>query len=62
MRFTAFIPSNIDEGNSKFIKNEYLQSVLQGYKFTFMDHIYEKDKKYYKYNDSENKFDEVKFS
>ena len=52
----------IDEGNSKFIKNEYLQSVLQGYKFTFMDHIYKKDKKYYKYNDSENKFDEVKFS
>ena len=42
--------------------NEYLQAVLQGYKFTFMDHIYEKDKKYYKYNDSENKFDEVKFS
>ena len=51
----------IDEGNSKNITNEYLQSVMQGYKFTFMDHIYEKDKKYYKYNERANKFDQVKF-
>ena len=26
--------------------NEFLQTVLQEYKFTFMDQIYEKDKKY----------------
>ena len=41
--------------------NEYLQSAVQGYKFTFMDHLYEKDKKYYKYNDNTKKFDEIKF-
>ena len=39
--------------------NEYLQAVLQGCKFTFMDQIYEKDKKYYKYNDISLKFDEI---
>ena len=40
--------------------NEYFQAVFQGYKFTFMDHIYEKDKKYYKYNNILLKFDEIK--
>ena len=39
--------------------NEYLQAVFQGYKFTFMAHIYEKDKKYYKYNDILLKYDEI---
>ena len=39
--------------------NEYFQAVFQGYKFTFMDHIYEKDKKYFKYNDISLKFDEI---
>ena len=34
---------------------------MQGYEFTFMDHIYKKDKKYYKYNDIKLKFDEIKF-
>ena len=49
----------IDDYFSKDITDEYLQSVLQGYEFTFMDHIYERDKKYYKYNDRTNKFDEI---
>ena len=49
----------IDDYFSKDITDEYLQSVLQGYKFTFMDHIYEKDKKYYKYNERANNFDEI---
>ncbi len=37
--------------------NEYLQTVIQGYKFTFMDHIYAKGKKFYKYNDITLKFE-----
>ena len=44
-----------------YINNEYLQPAIQGYKFTFMEHIYEKDKKYYKYNYKVGKFDEIKF-
>ncbi len=40
--------------------NEYLQSAKQGYKFTSMKHIYEKDKKYYKYNDVTKRFNEIK--
>ena len=40
--------------------NEYLQSAIQGYKFTSMEHIYEKDKKYYKYNKQIKLFDEIK--
>ena len=43
--------------------NEYLQSDIQGYKFTSMEHIYEKDKKYFKYNIYNNEiriFDEIK--
>ena len=39
-------------------KNEYLKSAMQGYNFTFMKHIYEKDKKYYKYNNVTNSFNE----
>ena len=42
-----FVNDYIAEGYN----NEFLQTVLQEYKFTFMDQIYEKDKKYYKYND-----------
>ena len=47
---------NIDETSN----NEYLQSAIQGYKFTSMEHIYEKDKKYYKYNKKIKIFDEIK--
>ena len=42
--------------------NEYLQSAKQGYKFTSMKHIYEKDKKYYKYNNEKKKFYEIKLN
>lgn len=52
---------SIDDRIAKEYDDEYLQSVMQGYKFTFMDHIYEKDKKYYKYNDLTLKFDEINF-
>ena len=38
---------------------EYLQSARQGYKFTSMEHIYEKDKKFYKYNESIEIFEEI---
>ena len=41
--------------------NEYLQSAVQGYKFTFMDHLYEKNKIYYKYNYTTATFYEIKF-
>ena len=51
-----FYNNDIDEKSN----NEYLQSAIQGYKFTSMEHIYEKDKKYYKYNESINIFDEIK--
>ena len=50
----------IEDSIAKNFNDEYLQSVIQGYNFTFMDHIYEKDKKYYKYNDLSLKFDEIK--
>ena len=52
---------SIDDRIAKEYDDDYLQSVMQGYKFTFMDHIYEKDKKYYKYNDLTLKFDEINF-
>ena len=29
--------------------NEYLSAAALGYKFTLYDHIYEKDKKYFRY-------------
>ena len=41
-------------------KNEYLKSAIQGYNFTSMKHIYEKDKKYYKYSFEGNGFYEIK--
>ena len=40
--------------------NEYLQSVRQGYEFTYIDHIYQKDDKYYTYNNKTLLFDEIK--
>ena len=40
--------------------NEYLQSAKQGYEFTIIDHIYEKNNKNYKYNNITLKFDEIK--
>ena len=46
---TNYFPEDLELDR---IFDEYLQSALQGYKFTFMEHIYEKDKKYYKYNGS----------
>ena len=39
--------------------NEYFQSVLQKYEFTFIDHIYEKNQKYYKYNYQTLTFNEI---
>ena len=50
----------IDDYIAETYNNEYLQAIIQGYKFTFMDHIYEKDTKYYKYNEITLKFDEIK--
>ena len=50
---------NLDNINSH---NEYLQSARQGYKFTSMKHIYEKDKKYYKYNNEKKIFYEIKLN
>ena len=44
---------------ARFFNNEYFQSVRQEYEFTFMDHIYTKDKKYYKYNNKTLTFDEI---
>ena len=52
----------LDEDIANTYNNEYLQAVIQGYKFTFMDHIYAKVKKFYKYNDKALKFDEIKFN
>ena len=51
----------INDKVAKSINDEYLQAVIQGYKFTFMDHIYEKDNKYYKYKDGFYEFEEIKF-
>ena len=47
---------NIDQSSN----NEYYKSAKKGYKFTSMAHIYEKDKKFYKYNDVISKFVEIK--
>ena len=49
----------IDNDIAKTYNDEYLQSVLQGYEFTVMDHVYEKNKKFYQYNDITLKFDEI---
>lgn len=51
----------IDYKIAKTYNNEYLQSVMQGYEFTFMDHIYKKNKKFYTYNEMSLTFDEIKF-
>ena len=53
--------NDIDDVIDKTYNNEYLQAVIQRYEFTFMDHIYEKNKKYYLYNDKELIFNEIKF-
>jgi hypothetical protein len=50
----------IDDYIAKIYNNEYLQAVIQGYEFTIIDHIYEKNNKNYKYNDITLKFDEIK--
>ena len=39
--------------------NEYFQCVRQGYDFTCIDHIYQKNSKKYKYNDKTLSFDEI---
>ena len=39
--------------------DEYLQLVRQGYEFTYIDHIYQKNDKYYKYNNKTLLFDEI---
>ena len=50
----------IDKYASKEYNNEYLQAYIQGYEFTIIDHIYEKNNKNYKYNNITLKFDEIK--
>ena len=50
----------IDKYASEEYNNEYLQAYIQGYEFTFIDHIYEKNNKNYKYNNITLKFDEIK--
>ena len=41
------------------INNDYFQSVIQEYKFTHQDHIYEKNNKIYRYNNHSLKFEEI---
>ena len=50
----------IDKYKTEKYNNEYLQAFLQGYEFTIIDNIYEKDNKNYKYNNNTIKFDEIK--
>ena len=53
----------IDNTNAYKYNNEYLQALIQGYDFTIIDHIYEKNNKNYKYNNNITlKFDEIKFN
>ena len=47
----------IDKYNSD--NNEYLQAFIQGYEFTSIDHVYEKNNKNYIYNILTLKFDEI---
>ena len=42
------------------LNSEYIQAFLQGYDFTIIDNIYEKNNKNYKYNNRTLKFDEIK--
>ena len=59
-KFISFKGVNyIDKYNAKKYNNEYLQAVLQGYEFTIIDHIYEKNNKNYYYNNKTLKFDEI---
>ena len=50
---------DIDYNIAQTINNEYLQSVIQDYEFTYRDHIYSKDNKTYTYNSRTLKFDEI---
>ena len=50
----------IDKYNAENYNNEYLQAFIQGYEFTIIDHIYEKNNKNYQYNNITLKFDEIK--
>ena len=43
------------------INNEYMQSVIQEYEFTIRDNIYEKNYKYYYYNNELLNFDEIPY-
>ena len=40
-------------------KNEYIQAYIQGYEFTIIEHVYEKNNKNYKYNNKTLEFDEI---
>ena len=40
------------------LNNEYLQAVNQGYKFTYRDHIYQKNHKLYHFNEETSLFEE----
>ena len=51
----------IDDDIAKIYNNEYLQAVMQGYEFTLIDHIYEKNNKNYKYNDIKPEAKNLKF-
>ena len=39
--------------------NEYFQVIRQGFEFSFKDHIYEKNNKYYIYNNQTLEFDVI---
>ena len=45
-------------GDKNPFNNEYLQAVNQGYKFTYLDHIYQKNHKLYHYNEETSLFEE----
>ena len=49
----------ITDGSARITNNEYLQSVIQEYEFTHIDHIYSKNNKKYTYNNRTLKFDEI---
>ena len=47
----CYISNNLMNSISSPISNEYLQAKEQGYKFTYRDHIYEKNHKIYRYKE-----------
>ena len=49
----------ITDGSARITNNEFLQSVIQEYEFTHIDHIYSKNNKKYTYNNRTLKFDEI---